>query len=216
MTGLNNMLNIIDIIYENIPKDLFSAQDLKVLIKGSADSRYGIVKRAVAAGKLIQVKKGLYCLAKKYQRKGVNLYELSRMLYGPSYISFESALSYHQWIPEAVYTLTGACAKRAKSFSTPLGEFSYTRLPSANFYMGVERVVSENGVFFMAAPFRALADYVYANKKNWTDTGPLVKDLRIEPETLRKADISLLGQLSAFYRNKRTEKFIRAIKRELS
>ena len=51
----------------------------------------------------------------------------------PSYISFESALSYRGLIPEAVYTTTSACLKRARRFASKVGLFSFTPIPARAF-----------------------------------------------------------------------------------
>jgi predicted transcriptional regulator of viral defense system len=59
---------------------------------------------------LIQVKRGLYLSgdAESYSLKAI-----SGILYGPSYVSFETALSYYGLIPEGVRTVT--CAAYAKN-----------------------------------------------------------------------------------------------------
>ena len=88
---------------EKTPQGIITEDLIMNLCKGSADSRYGVIKRAVAQGQLVHIKRGLYILAEKYQRRGSNLFELAQYIYGPSYISFESALSFHACIPESVY-----------------------------------------------------------------------------------------------------------------
>src|SRR3989338_8200638 len=108
------MSRFIESIRDKIPYDVFTDEAVHQLIRESPDTRYGLVKRAIAKGELIHLRRGLYGFAKKYQRRGTNLFELAQMMYGPSYISFESALSYHGWIPEAVYTVTSAAMKRSK------------------------------------------------------------------------------------------------------
>ena len=115
------------------------------MFPGSEDSRYGLVKRALASGEIIRIRRGLYCLAPKYQKKGINLYALAQLVYGPSYVSLESALSWHGWIPEAVHAITGASFKKAKEFTTPLGVFRYDRVPQQVFYTEVERLTDASG-----------------------------------------------------------------------
>ncbi len=55
-----------------------------VLFPGSEDRRYGLVKRALASGEIIRIRRGLYCLAPKYQKKSVNLYAMAQRVHGPS------------------------------------------------------------------------------------------------------------------------------------
>jgi len=160
-------------IFENAPYGYFTSQETAILFPDSEDRRYGLVKRAIAGGQIIHIRRGLYCLAPKYQKKKLNLYALAEHLYGPSYVSLESALSWHGWIPEAVYTLTSASLGKSKEFKTPLGAFSYNRVPQKVFYAGVERLTDEAGdAFLMAQPIKALADYVYVHKKDWTGLAP--------------------------------------------
>ena len=52
---------------------------------------------------IIRVKKGLYVLPAAFGGK-INKFLLANLIYGPSYVSFESALSYWGLIPEKVTT----------------------------------------------------------------------------------------------------------------
>lgn len=208
------MVNIIETIRENITQDILTDDILSNLWQGN--QRYGLVKRAIAKGNLIHIKRGLYLLAKKYQRKSLNLFELAQWIYGPSYISFESALAYHGCIPEAVYSVTSACSRNAKQFRTPSGVFIYKRIPYPMLYLGVERVQAENSVFFIASPLRAVIDYVYAYRKNWTGIDPLIKSLRIELDMIKQWDYSLLAELEQVYTNYRVQRFIKGLKQDLN
>ena len=210
------MLNIIEEIRENIPQDILTDDILMNLWGGSPDKRYGVVKRAIAKGELVHIKRGLYHLAKKYQRKSLNLFELAQWVYGPSYISFESALSYHGCIPESVYAVISACSRNAKEFHTPSGQFIYKRIPYPLLYLGVERVKSENSTFFMASPLRAVMDYVYVYRKHWRGIDPLIKSLRIEPDTINQWNYSLLEELEQVYTNYRVQRFLKGLKKDLN
>lgn len=209
------MEHIVDKIRESVAQDIFTDDVLMNLLHGTPDRRYGLIKRAIAAGKIVHIRRGLYALAKQYQRKGVNLFELAQLIYGPSYISFESALDYHGWIPEAVYAVTSACAKKAREFATPYGTFLYTRIPFPTLYCGVERVASSNGTFLMADPWKALVDLVYAYKRDWTGIDPVIKSLRIEKDTVERAEKEVLFLLEKEYKNRRVEKFIHGVKKDL-
>jgi len=203
-------------LFNIAPHGYFTTQDVATLLPGSHDSRFGLVKRAIAAGQIIHVRRGLYCLAPKYQRKRVNLYALAQRIYGPSYVSLESALSWHGWIPEAVYTLTSVSSGKSKEFTTPLGAFSYSRVPQNVFYAGVERTSDESGnVFLMAAPVKALADYVYVNKKDWAGLRPAAESLRIEEEEFGTVTSNDIEDLVENYANRRVRKFVESLRRDL-
>ena len=210
------MLNIIEQIRENIHQDILTDDILMNFRKGSPDSRYGAIKRAIAKGELVHIKRGLYLLAKKYQRRSPNLFELAQWIYGPSYVSFESALSYHGCIPESVYVVTSACSRNAQKFRTPYGTFTYRRIPYPMLYLGVERVKSENGIFFMASPLKAVVDYVYVYRKRWRGIGPLIKSLRIEQHTIEKWNCDLLDEFKGMYTNYRVQRFLKGLKKDLN
>src|SRR5690554_8161488 len=74
---------------------------------------------------LIRLKKGLYVVAPDYSKMEISRELIANHLYGPSYLSLESALSYYGLIPERVYNVRSVTAKRARKYSTPLGAFEY-------------------------------------------------------------------------------------------
>lgn len=200
----------------NIPYGYFTTQEVATLFSDSSNKRYGLVKRAIAAGEIMHIRRGLYCLAPKYQKKKLNLYGLAEHIYGPSYVSLESALSWHSWIPEAVYTITSVSLGKSKEFETPLGFFSYTRIPQKVLYAGVSRLIDEAGnVFFMACPVKALADYVYVHKKDWTSIGQAVKSLRIELEDFGSIESDDICMLIDNYTSRRVKKFLKGIRKDL-
>ena len=203
--------------FEKAPGGLFSSRDVSVLVPGSDNRRYALIKRAIAHGELINICRGLYCLAPEYRKKPINTYSIAQQLYGPSYVSLESALSYHSLIPEAVYACTSVSLKESKDFETPLGLFSYKRVPQNIFYAGVERFTDENGnVFLMAAPIKALADYVYIHRRDWAGLEPVVKSLRVDPQELEGLSAECLRALSDNYRSRRVQKFINGLQKDLN
>ena len=179
------MTALIDKILEKIPYDTVTDTEVSALLKGTKASRYNQLKRSLAKGELLHIRRGLYLLAKRYQRKPLNQYALAQKIYTPSYISFESALSYHGLIPEAVYTVSSASLKRSREFKTPVGVFAFTQIPQRVFYAGVDRIEKDWVVFLMARPSKALADYVFYHRSKWKKVGQFLKSLRIEPDSLK-------------------------------
>lgn len=204
-------------MFETVPHGYFTSQDVAALFPQSDNKRYSLVKRAIASGEIIHIRRGLYCLAPKYQKKKINPYALAERIYGPSYISLESALSWHGWIPEAVYTVTSASFGKSKEFKTPLGMFSYSRVPQKVFYTCVERLTDEAGdVLLMASPLKALADYVYVQKKDWVGVEPAVKSLRIEPEEFESAAADDIDTLIENYKSRRVMNFLKGLRKDLN
>ena len=190
-------------------RPVFTQADVAVSIGGTDFSRHGLVKRAIAGGEILNVRRGLYCLAEPYRKKPVSVYAISQRVYGPSYVSLESALSLHGWIPEAVYACTCVCYNNAKEFDTPLGLFRYERVAQKAFYTGVGRCVDAHGnVYFMASPAKALADYVYVRRMTWTGIDAAIGSLRIEPDELASIEPSELSELAANYESGRVKRFL--------
>ena len=191
------------------PTGVFTQSDVATLIDGTDFCRHGLIKRALAGGEILNVRRGLYCLAPKFQRKPISVYGLAEKIYGPSYISMETALSYHGWIPEAVYACTCASFGNSKEFKTPLGVFSYKRVPQHTFFLGVERCKDENGnVFFMASPVKALADYLYVHRLNWKSLDEPIGSLRIDEDELAGVSAEELKVLLGNYSNGRVKQFL--------
>jgi len=193
------------------PRAFCTDAELQYLLPSSTDARKAVIKRAVAQGLLIRIKRGLYCIAEEIGLKKINSFELAQFIYGLSCISLESALSYYGLIPEAVYTTTSVTIKRSKKFSTPIGEYDYCKVPSENFLIAVNRVEFEGIVFFIASPWRVLTDYVYCYKKDWDSLLDLENDLRLSVEDLPKVSSLLAENLKDYYRNKRVDAFIDTI-----
>ncbi len=124
-----------DFIKENPKSDFFSSGELAIWQPGSDDSRYGQVKRAIASGEIEGIRRGLYILGPKHRRTSPHLFALAQHIYGPSYISCESALSFWGLIPERVYTTTSMTSKRSTEFQTPLGIFSFQHIPCVPLFL---------------------------------------------------------------------------------
>ena len=80
------------------------------------------------SGAIIRVKKGLYIFGEDYRRSPIHRALLANLLFGPSYVSGEYALSHYSFIPEKVTTVTSMTVKRKKIFNTPAGVFSYDHI----------------------------------------------------------------------------------------
>lgn len=88
------------------------------------------------------------------------LFEIANRIYGPSYVSLESALSYYQLIPEAVYGITSVSTRRTYSFSTLLGEFFYKSIKPTKFF-GYKILAFDSKAFKIATMEKAVLDFFY-------------------------------------------------------
>lgn len=203
---------------EFAPTGVFTYSDALIWLGGTRNSVRCKVMRAIDAGDVLSVRRGLYCLAKRHRPVGVSRNLLANLIYGPSYISVETALAFHGWIPEAVHSVSSISLDRARSFETPFGYFDYVQVRQTPLLAGVERIVGdqpERGSFYMAKPLKALADYVASHGLDWTGAVPLVESLRIDEdnlETLRKRDFD---ELEGVYKSARARKFLSGLRKEL-
>lgn len=170
------------------------------------------IKNLVAKGDLIHLKQGFYLLGTDYGRD-YSKEVIAGMLYGPSAVSFEYALSYHGLIPERVEVLTSVCFKRNKAFSTPVGEFTYRYQPVEIYPLGIDLIQSALGNFFLAGPEKALCDLAYDAKLSSRDEASdyLLGSLRVDEAELRRLDTSLLLRLAQFHRRPSVRYLIEAL-----
>lgn len=199
----------------NWPHYFISGTELKTMLTGTEDARKGIIKRAVHEGYLQRLRRDYYLIRNIANKPMINMFELAQLIYGPSYISFESALSYHNWIPERVSTTCSATIKQTKSFSTPVGEFSFEKIPNDSFKLGVYYVKDESARYLMADPWKAIADMIYSKKKTWGSINDLMLDLRIEEGSLKNQKLNLLSELSNEYTHKLTRQTLQTFFKEL-
>ncbi|MDA3957803.1 hypothetical protein [Oceanispirochaeta sp.] len=160
------------------------------------------------------MKQGLYVLGDSYD-KYYSREVLSGMIYGPSAISLEYALSYHGLIPERVEELTCICFKKEKRFNTPVGRFSYKYISSEKYTCGIKYHKTDLGNFFMATPEKALCDKVYFSvlNKEQDMSSYLLDELRIDRDQLRKLDLIEIERLASIYKRKTCHYLVETISR---
>ena len=160
------------------------------------------ISRLVKKGDLIRLKNGFFVIAEKIKDQPVPYGPIANLLYGPSYLSFEWALSYYGMIPEGVYVITSVSTLKSRNFKTPLGTFDYTYLRHARYSIGIEQQENSSGRFLIATPEKALADLVHI-RGNGLETKDLLLDLvegrRIDEEYLRKLDKKHLSEIAENY-----------------
>jgi len=208
---------LFETVLRQLPRPYITDAELVAIMDGTADSRYGKVKRLLAQGKLMHIRRGLYCLTNEVGcLRKPHPYELAQYIYGPSYISLESALAFHQLIPEAVYTTTCATTKRSKTFETPLGQFSYSHLPVENFYIEVDVIKQDGYQYLMAKPWKAICDYIFCSKKEWQGIEPFLDSLRIDMDELPELSFEQTQRLVHYYRHSRVSRFLRDVQKNLN
>ena len=155
---------------------LFQVGDLPIF--SSALLQAGDVDRAnlqkqlsrwTAAGKIHQLRRGLYTLAEPFRQKDPHPFLIANRLLAPSYVSLQSALAYYDLIPEAVPQVLSITSKlRSKVIETSLGSFRYHNIQRPLF-SGFSLVqVSIDQSAYLARPEKALLDLIYLTKQSHT------------------------------------------------
>ena len=157
----------------------------------------GKIMRLRKEGKIIPLTRGLYETDPKAPGQC-----LAGAIYGPSYLSFDYALSVYGLIPEAVYAYTSATfeKKKKKEYVNQFGRYLYRDVPSAVYPLGI--VIRDVGEYsyLIAIPEKALCDKLYSmppvtSVKDIEQM--LFEDLRIDEEEfsrLNAEDLLLLGE----------------------
>lgn len=173
------------------------------------------IRRLVKSGQLFPIIRGLY-----ETDSHIPAYYLAPIIYGPSYLSFEFALSYHSLIPEAVYNYTSATfeKKKAKQFKSDFGTFSYRDVPSEAYPLGV-KLYAENGYGFqIASPEKAICDALYKcsplnNRRELENL--LFDDLRIDQDEFLRLNMTDLFEIATHFHT-RNHKLLQAfVKRRI-
>lgn len=151
------------------------------------------------SGEIIRVKKGLYVASEA----AIDRWVLAGLIYGPSYVSLEAALSHHGLIPEWVDEVTCISTKRPRLFKTPMGRFSYRTVSARVFLSGVALIKAEGGSYLLASPEKALCDRValVRSLQAQRDVPALLADeLRVDVENLAEFDAELVKEIARRYR----------------
>jgi predicted transcriptional regulator of viral defense system len=166
------------------------------------------LSRWVASGRLISLRRGVYALAAPFRRREPHAFEIANLLVRPSYVSLESALSFHGLIPEAVFTTTSVTRARTAEYETPLGTFSYRSISEGLFWGYTSTVVTADGrhTAFVARPEKALLDLVHMRPGG--DAEDFLAELRLD--RLDTLDLDLLHQ---YAERSGKPKLLRAVER---
>jgi len=211
------MKTITEEAFKRVPWGFFTRAEAGVWLEVSPAALDALLKRAVHAGEISRIRRGLFCLDRRFLAKPPNPLSLAQMVYGPSYLSSETALSWHRWIPEAVYAVVSTGLGRSREFVTPLGTYVYQRVPQQSLMSGVERIAENTPhvAYFMARPLKALADYVYTHDCDWRSADPLRGSLRIEDDALSRLTREDFEELEGQYRSGRVSRFLEGLRGDL-
>lgn len=172
----------------------------------------------IKSGQIIQVRRGLYVPG---DNADYCIETLANKIYGPSYVSFEYALSRYGFIPERVENVTSAVynKNKNKTYNTPLGAFIYRRIPAAAYPRGYIRMQENAHTFLIANKEKALCDTLYRHRSitSYAKLSRfLLHDMRVDPEVLTDIDESAVEELVPLYQKRIIRLFAAWLKKEFS
>lgn len=137
------------------------------------------------------------------------LFLMANRIYGPSYVSLQTALGYYGLIPEAVYGITSICTKRTYEVNTFCANFIYKSVkPELFFAFGLEKF--NKYVVKMASPEKALLDFFYLHDE--INSEGALEELRLNKEVFReKVDQDKLKKYLPLMENKKLTQRINSL-----
>ena len=192
---------------------IITVLNLKEKYKNYTDTN-GKIKRDIDKGVMFPLVRGIY-----ETNRYTDGYLLSSYIYGPSYLSFEYALSFHNIIPERVVVYTNATfnKRKSKTYQNQFGLFTYRDVPKEAFPFMVKVYEMDNYAYFIASPEKALCDLLYI-KKPVTSIKELkmliFQDLRISKDVFAQLNFEDIQFLSNKYVSNNIKYLIKYIESE--
>jgi hypothetical protein len=157
------------------------------------------IKALKSEGVIEAIKKGLYVAGPKVSTSKPENGLLANHIYGPSYVSMDTALAYYGLIPERVYEIASMTTKASREFKTPAGIFTYTHLPLPYYAFGLNRVrLSSEQHAIIASPEKALCDKIVSTsgillRSTAQASAYLLEDLRMDESSLKGLDHEMIS-----------------------
>lgn len=193
---------------------VFTVQEAKDLLNERFRAPLKFLASLEKRGVLVRLKRGHYAVAESFDPVyGANL------LHSPSYISFETALSYYGLIPERTESFFSVVDGRPMTLETPVGIFNYSSQSRCLYAQGMALKIAEHGMLAIATPEKALLDTLSrANLRTvaCSDGDILqyaIEGLRIEEADIRRLSLHSMRRMADLYRNLAPRKLVAALRR---
>ncbi|MDR0762968.1 MAG: hypothetical protein LBF01_00530 [Bacteroidales bacterium] len=175
-------------------------------------SDYKYVRNKTASmvhnGELIRLKNGLFIVSEKITNREVPRELIANHLYGPSYVSLETALSYYGLIPERVEKIMSMSLKHSNMYKNLVGTFCYIYAFPDYYPIGIRQVQTEKVVFMIASPEKALCDLIVTRPYLRIQSGKamrefLEEDMRIDFDAVERWNLDIIEQCAKYGKKKR-------------
>jgi len=209
-------MNIYQLI-KHLPLSVFTHDQIEAILSPHVNNVNAKISYMVKKGELLRLKKGVYTLGEEYRLSPIDRVSVANILYAPSYISFEYALSYYGLIPERVYEITSATMRMKKEFHTPIGRFTYKVVPLHAYALGVDWVYDKTqGGKLIATAEKALCDKIKSDRGIGRLSQAklemyLEHDLRIDMDLLFTLDVVLIEAIATAYTSSNLHNLVKLI-----
>ena len=209
-------MNIYQLI-KHLPLSVFTHDQIEAILSPHVNNVIAKISYMVKKGELLRLKKGVYTLGEEYRLSPIDRVSVANILYAPSYISFEYALSYYGLIPERVYEITSATMRMKKEFHTPIGRFTYKVVPLHAYALGVDWVYDKTqGGKLIATAEKALCDKIKSDRGIGRLSQAklemyLEHDLRIDMDLLFTLDVVLIEAIATAYTSSNLHNLVKLI-----
>lgn len=157
---------------------------------------------------IIQAKRGVYIFS-EYKEK-LSGFFIAQLIYNPSYISLESALSQYGLIPEYVPSTTSVTTRTTRLFSNDFGTFYFRHLRNELFW-GYVTIENQFEKYYLAEPEKAILDYIYLNNRSIKNDADL-ESIRLNYEKFNETiNIKKFIQYAKAYDSKKILKLTKSI-----
>lgn len=150
------------------------------------------LSRWVKAGRLYQLRRGLYALAPPFQKYRPHPFLVANRLVPGSYVSLQSALGHYSLIPESVPVTTSVTTGRPGRWVTPLGTYDFRHLQPELLTGFRKRELAGGTGALLATPEKALLDLVYLEPE--ADSPEYLAELRLQ--NMDRLDLTELRHLA--------------------
>ncbi|NTU47321.1 hypothetical protein HGA88_06905 [Candidatus Roizmanbacteria bacterium] len=128
-----------------------------------------IITKLTNNGWLIRIKRGLYAISDLSNRGFLSLspYLVAHLLVNDSYVSFETALSYHGMFDQLTHKVISIAPMQYKTLQLQEVEYSFVKAKK-DWYFGWQEANIDNKATRIATPEKALIDMVQFHKSKYS------------------------------------------------
>lgn len=167
------------------------------------------LSRWVRAGRIYQLRRGVYALAPPFQKVKPHPFVVANRMVPASYVSGQSALAHYNLIPEYVPVVISVTTVRPGRWTTPLGTYVYRHL-RPGLFTGYHRLTLGPGqAAFLAGREKALLDLMYLTPKS--DRPAYLVELRLQ--NLFELHLEELHRLAALFGRPKIRRAVDMIER---